>query len=208
MLYAARAVCIAVLLFAQSQPKTARQYFQELKTAGAFTDTVKTTSNEKIEVKDSHLYVCFDDDDTSPGFFTFTTIAYDKLYADAIKVLTDRNATANQRQSALATMNTLQDREPYLAFFGDDMVSLLPDYVVKKGVQQLELSVYLRGVNVGRSDFIRTPTAPNTVSGPWHRQDKATLSIEPKTNRYVLITTKVSSGQCEKLHAEGKPTPK
>jgi len=76
-------VASTLISFASAQkPKTARNYFEELRDAGGFTTSTATTDG-LMKVKNEG-YVCFNEDSSLDGFFSFITMAYDGEYNKAM----------------------------------------------------------------------------------------------------------------------------
>jgi len=202
-------VAVIALLFlvpgVQTQNKSPRAYFNELKSAGAF---VYTLTTEKGETKSTPNpgYVCFAEDsqtaDTTGLFLTFEARAYDKNYAEAQATVTS-NATAEEKKKALAIIENIQHRQPYVEFVPDEIMSVLPAEVAayfRKGGKELDLSLYLQGVKSWTEAFHRFGE-----TGGWKSVNgKMDFAVESSTMRFLWSAhgdkPQVLNGHCEKIN--------
>jgi hypothetical protein len=201
----------AFLLFSvpglNSQDKSPRGYFEEIKNAGGFMHTVIDVEGKKHSAPDTG-YVCFAENNSATEnagvFLTFMATAYDKYYAEAQKVL-ESNAGAEEKRKALATIEAAQDREPYVGFLTDDFMPLLPADAAEfyhKGGEMLELSLYMHGVktwteSLHRFNFSKSWDSTN------HKMD---FAVEASTMRFLWSVhgdkPQVINGRCEKIYKE------
>jgi len=204
-----QAAVIALLLFLvpglKTQDKSPRDYFDELKSAGAFIHTVTDVKGEKISAPDPG-YVCFAENnsfaDSSGLFLIFEAMAYDKHYAEAEATVAS-NASIEEKKIALARIEDIQHRQPYVLFLTDELLSAIPaesvDYF-RKGGEELDLSLYMEGVRDWTVAFHRFGETDkwNSVNG------KMDFAVESSTMRFMLFVhgdkSQVVNGHCEKIN--------
>jgi len=95
----------------KTQDKSPREYFDEMKSAGAFVISLTDADGKKISVPDPG-YVCFSENNSLTSdagvFLTFEAIAYDKGYAEII------SSKLNQdNRKVLAKLKEIRDRYSY-----------------------------------------------------------------------------------------------
>jgi hypothetical protein len=175
----------------QTQQKSPRDYFDELKSAGAFVSTLTTVDGEKISSPDPG-YVCFAENpaaDSTGLFLIFHAIAYDKNYNEASAILT-ADAKLNdvghleEMKKAKARLDDIQNRQPYVLFLPDDLISALPVEVadfLRKGGEELDLGVYWHGVKSQTVSYHRFKETDEWKS----ENGKADFAIEPSTMRFL-----------------------
>jgi hypothetical protein len=183
--------------FAQ-KPKTARKYFEELRDAGGFTTSTATTDG-LMKVKNEG-YVCFNEDSSSYGFFSFTAMTYDEKYNKVMRILTSK-PTEEVKQQALVTFNVIISRDVYLQHIDEQILNIFPAPIKKfflDGNQLMDMTSYVKGVKLAERELHRTKDDALS-SGPW-TAEKSRLNIEPSTLRYMLFNgDTVSGGKCEKV---------
>jgi hypothetical protein len=191
----------------KTQDKSPRAYFDELKSAGAFVHTLTTDKGEKLSAQDPG-YVCFAQNNLAAdigAFLIFDAMAYDKHYAEAEAVFTS-NASLEEKQKALARMEDIQHRQPYVFFLPDEIMSAMSadaDFF-RKGGEELDLSFYLDGVKSWTVSFHRFGETDE-----WKLANgKMNFAVEPSTMRFLWSVRGdkplVLNGRCEKI---GKDKP-
>jgi hypothetical protein len=205
----ALSLCLAPGLI--SQDKSPRAYFDEMKRTGAFVHTRTDDKGEKSSISDPG-YVCFAEKDPmadSTGlFFTFEATAYSKRYAEAIVTL-DSNATPeatpDEKKEALATIDEIQNFEPYVLFLSDRLMSLeskeAADFF-RKGGQELDLSLYLHGVKSWEQIFHRFGATDKWISV----KGEMDFAVESSTMRFLWSAKadkpRMLNGRCEKINKD------
>jgi len=103
----------------RAQDKSPRAYYDELKKAGGFVDSVTDDKGEKLSFP-AGGYVCFAEDNSAADagglFLTFEAMAYDKYYAEAEAIFVS-NASTEDKAKALLKMENIQWRQPYIGSF-------------------------------------------------------------------------------------------
>jgi hypothetical protein len=206
------AAVIALLLFfvpgVKTQDKSPRAYFNELKSAGAFTHTATTDKEAKISTPNQG-YVCFAENgptaDSSGVFLTFQAFAYDKHYAEAWAILLSSNASKEEKLKAMSKMRDIQDRLPYVGFLPDEIMAAAPadvaDYF-RKGGEELDLSLYLHGVKDWKVSLHRLGETDK-----WKSEDgMMDFAVESSTLRFLWSVhgdkAQLLNGRCEKIYGD------
>jgi hypothetical protein len=206
------AVVISFLLFfvpvVKTQDKSPRAYFDELKSAGAFVHTLTDDKGEKLSAP-ARGYVCFAENnslaDSTGLFLIFETMAYDKNYNEAEAIFMNLNASLEERKKALVRMEDIQNRQPYVAFLPDELMSAMPvegANFFRKGGQELDLSVYWHGVKNQRVSYHRF-----NETDEWKTENgKAEFAIESSTMRFLWSVhgdkPLMFNGSCEKIYRD------
>jgi hypothetical protein len=188
----------------KTQDKSPRAYFDELKSAGAFVYTL-TTDKGEIKSAPNPGYVCFVEGspmaDRNGLFLTFEARAYDKYYAEAMVTIAS-NATSEEKKKALATIESIQHRQPYVGFLPDEIMSLLPAEAAdffRRGGEELDLRLYLHGVKDWNVDLYRVGETDKWNS----KNGKMDFALEPSTMRFLWSVhgdkPQVLNGHCEKI---------
>jgi hypothetical protein len=189
----------------KTQDKSPRAYFDELKSSGAFMHTLTTDKGEKLSSPDPG-YVCFAENNPAAdigAFLVFDAMAYDKHYAEAEAVSTS-NASSEEKQKALARMEDIQHRQPYVFFLPDEIMSAMSadaDFF-RRGGEELDLSFYLDGVKNWTVSFHRL-----AESDEWKTvNSKMDFAVEPSTMRFLWSVhgdkPLVLNGRCEKINKD------
>ena len=205
---------IGLLLFLlpgfQTQDKSARTYFDELKGAGAFIHTVIDVKGEKIAAPDIG-YVCFVENsslaDSTGLFLTFKAIAYNKNYNEAETMFMNLNASLEESRKARARMEDIQNRQPYVGFLPDELMSAIPAEATdffREGGEELDLSTYWHAVNSQTVSYHRF-----NETDEWKTENgKADFAIESSTMRFLWSVRGdkplMLNGRCEKIY-KNKP---
>jgi hypothetical protein len=188
----------------KTQDKSPRAYFDELKSAGAFMHTLTDVKGEKISAPDPG-YVCFAENnswaDSSGLFLIFEAMAYDKNSAEAEAIFTS-NASLEEKKKALARIEDIQHRQPYVAFLTDDLMALFPAEAAnffRKGGEDLDLSLYMNGVKDWTATFHRF-----SETDKWKSESgKMDFAVESSTMRFMWFVhgdkPQVLNGRCEKI---------
>jgi len=210
---ALHATAIALLLSLvpglKTQDKSPRAYFDELKSAGAFVYTLTTTKGETMSAPNPG-FVCFAEDspmaDSSGLFLVFEARAYDRYYAEAQATITS-NASPEEKKKALATIENIQHRQPYVGFLPDEFLSILPAEAAdffRKGGEEMDLRLYMHGVKAWTEDLYRVEETDKWNS----RNGKMDFAVEPFTLRFLWTVRgdkpQVLNGKCEKI-SKDKP---
>jgi len=203
---------ISLLLFyvpgLKNQDKSPREYFEELN-AGAFIHTLTSAEGNKISAPDPG-YACFSKNnlmaDNGGVFLTFEAMAYDKNYAEAEAMLASK-PNAEDTRKALARMREIQEGYSYVMLFSDDLMAAMPadasDFL-RKGGQELDLSLYMHGVKSWTAGFHRSRGNENWVS----RNGKSDFAVEPSTMRFLWSVhgdkPQMINGRCERIYKDKK----
>jgi hypothetical protein len=182
---------------------SARDYYTQLYDAGGFH-------------RSGQQYVCFNDDATDTGFFTFNTMAYDERYAKAYQSVSQQPTTADKQQEAWRTMKAIQEPIPYVDFLDDVVLGVLPAQAqayLRQGGRLLEASFYMKGVKSGEVEYQWEENSwvfhqTSDLSANIKTRKTFRLSIEPATLRYIqqlTITDAAGSGETKatESHAAG-----
>ncbi len=194
----------------QTQQKSPRDYFDELKSAGAFVHTVTSVEGEKISAPDPG-YVCFAENnsfaDSEGLFLLFHAMAYDKNYneAQAIFMKNLNLASLEEIKKARARMDDIQSRQPYVEFLPDELMLAMPAEVAdffRKGGEELDLSTYWHGVKSQTVSYHRFKETDE-----WKTENgKADFAIESSTMRFLWTVrgdkTLMTNGRCEKIYKD------
>jgi hypothetical protein len=203
-----QATVIALLLFLvpglKTQDKSPRAYFDELKSTGAFVHTATTVEGEKISAP-NFGYVCFAESspmaDSNGLFLTFDARAYDKYYAQAQATIAS-DATLEEKKKALATIETIRGRQPYVELIPDEIMPLFPPKAAdffRKGGEELDLNFYFHGVKDVTETLYRFE-----ITDKWKNENgKMDFAVESSTMRFLLAAKGdkplVLNGRCEKI---------
>lgn len=160
---------------------SARDYYKQLYNAGGFRD----------EVEGFFGFVCFNDDTSSPGFFTFTTFAYDQKHPHGDEV----------------------DREmPYVAFVPEDFFKLgilKNEEFFARGGRVLDMSLYSAGVKTGTDQYVwdgHSWVFQLTSQGPLGPETSVyRLFIEPATMRYTQVIAVIDGSDVHVPPVVGHP---
>jgi len=188
----------------KTQDKSPRDYFNELKSAGAFVHTLATNEGEKLSAPDPG-YVCFAQNnpaaDIGGAFLIFDAMAYDKHYAEAAAIFASK-ASLDEKNKALAKMEDIQRRQSYVLFLPDELMSAMSADAAnffRKGGEELDLSFYLHGVKSWTASFHRFGETEEwkMVNG------KMDFAVESSTMRFLWSVhgdkPQVLNGRCEKI---------
>jgi hypothetical protein len=177
---------------------SARAYFKQLYDAGGFlVSSAATTADGKSEIvtSPSDNYVCFNDNASAVGFFTFLALAYDAQFDKLRSKSTDIMMQKNWRQNpdklrefteAVDMQEVIQKRAPYVGFLSEDILAVLPSELqayFRQGRRILNMNLYSKGVKSGTFEFHSTNDSSWTRSSSKGLEE--TLSIEPTTLRYM-----------------------
>jgi hypothetical protein len=191
-----------------AKPRSPREYFDEMKNAGAFTTAATEPHGNKMSVADQG-YVCFMENEPfaerNGQFLTFKAFAYDKDYAEAFAKGMNAATPKEERLDALLRMRAVQAGQPYVRFIPNEIISDLPtetaDYF-RKGGQELDLNCYTHGVKSWTTHLRRTGAADN-----WTSEDsKMKFAVESSTMRFLWSvkedreTPQAFSGRCEQIN--------
>jgi hypothetical protein len=204
-----RVLLIAFLLFfvpgVKTQDKSPRAYFDELKSAGAFAVNITSDKGEKISVPDQG-YVCFSENypmaDRTGLFLTFEAMAYDKDYNDAVTIFINLNTSPDDRKKAWTRMENIQNRQPYVAFLTEELMSSMPAKAVdffRKGGEELDLNLYMGGVKDWTAALQRS-----RETDKWKSENgRMDFAVESSTMRFTWFVhgdkPQVVNGRCEKI---------
>lgn len=178
---------------------TARNYYQELWSAGAFS---LWGSKSKV-LPPTEDYVCFSDAPHSSLFFTFVARGYDQDWADVyskwFKLAIDDSSDFQEVEKYYHQMQAIEEAAdyPYLRFIRPEELSDFSS-AVQHGTRFLTAHVYEKGVKIATIEFVGS-------EGQWQDSVPGTkalshLMIEPTTMRYVWdMKTGTAAGVCEKV---------
>jgi V8-like Glu-specific endopeptidase len=188
----------------------ARQYYQQLLEAGAFSAAGKESFKGMIPTQD---YACFSDDPHSDTFFTFIAKGYDQEYAEVhtkwYKLRVHSSSEFQESEKYYQQMRTIEQTAdyPYLRFIQVDEFNTYPSDLQEEyrhGARSLRAHVYENGVKTATILYIG-------LDREWQDPDagpltSSHLAIEPSTMRYVMRnwrtdnrTDTVQAGVCEKV---------
>jgi hypothetical protein len=191
-------------------PISPRDYYKQLYDVGGFSLVAGKS------------FVCFNDDPSLHWFFTFDITAYDERHAKAAKAHTEALLDNTKDDTeAWRTMRSIEASEPDVDYFIEDLTFLDAVFgagtetYLRSGGRILTYTPYDKGVKIG-SVYYRRAGGDLWIDENDHpsnaliKTDKATISFEPTTLRYVirdlLIFTNgeiaardIASGMCEKI---------
>jgi hypothetical protein len=200
----------------RSRNLSARDYYKQLYDAGGFFHSFTVTSDGKPDVAAvlEDRYVCFNDNTSAGGFFTFVAIGYDEAYAKAFakskEIFLQKDWKRNPDKvkefiEATNTYEVIQKRAPYVSFLPLEVLDNLPQDLqnrFREGGRFLKMDLYSKGVKSGPQEY-------NWNEDSWVLLSKGfeeTLSIEPTTLRYTRIQKfegisipVITYGACEEI---------
>jgi len=204
-----------------ARPTAARAYYTQLYDAGGFFRSIPVTNSDgksdALRALDKD-YVCFSDDQQSGGFFAFDTMAYDEKYSKAsaaeqeiMEQYGPRELNKNAEKyeeylDASHTVETIQQRVPYVSFLDDHILGVFPSKMqtyLRQGGRLLAADFYRKGVKSGEAEYEWDGNSWVVQEAPDPSAYVKTrkifrLSIEPTTLRYierVTITSTAGSGE-------------
>jgi hypothetical protein len=139
-------ITITVVTLAQSIPPqaassgnpNARAYFKQLYDSGGFSTSMAVTNSEgksEITTVPTDNYVCFNDDASALGFFTFRALAYNAQFDRAQSKAKDIAMQTNWRKNpdkirefteAMDVQDVIQKKAPYVGFLSEDILAVFP----------------------------------------------------------------------------------